>query len=420
VALLFVANGAVYASLIPRFPEIKADLGLSNTAFGLSVAAFSTGALLSGLTASALVRRFGSAAVAVTTSVVLAALTVVAGCAPSAGLFAAALFVAGAADAVTDVAQNAHGLQVQRSYGRSIINSLHATWSVGAILGGGIGAAAIALHVPRVAQLAATAAVFGGLCLAAFRFLLPDAEPVASTPRSAGSQARPLRRRATWLAIAALALLAIAGAVVEDAGSSWASLYLRDDLGATPALATFGFIALVGFQFVGRVLGDRLVDRYSERAVVRAGGLLTAVGMGTALAFPTVPGTIAGFAMAGLGVASAVPAAFHGADSIPGLRQGTGLTLVTWLMRVGFLLSPITVGALGDAAGLRVGLLAVVAAGITIAVLASVLSPSECRADEFNGKDAGDDQPDARDHHGRQRFGEDHLGDERHQGNTAR
>ncbi len=94
--------------------------------------------------------------------------------------------------------------------------------------------------------------------------------------------------------------IAIAGAIVEDAGSSWATLYLRDSLGAPGAIAVSGYIAMVGFQFVGRLIGDRLVDRFGERAVARAGGLITAAGMGAALAFPSVPGTIAGFAAAGL------------------------------------------------------------------------------------------------------------------------
>ena len=118
--------------------------------------------------------------------------------------------------------------------------------------------------------------------------------------------------------------IAIAGAVVEDAGSSWATLYLRDSLGAPGAIAASGYIAMVGFQFVGRMIGDRLVDRFGERAVARAGGLITAAGMGAALAFPSVPGTIAGFAAAGFGVATVVPAAMHGADQLPGLRPGPG------------------------------------------------------------------------------------------------
>jgi len=309
--------------------------------------------------------------VAVTSSVVTAIFLFIAGIGADAVLFPAALFVAGAADGITDVAQNAHGLRVQRAYGRSIINSLHAVWSAGAMLGGLMGAAAIALHIPRVPQLAVSSAGLALLAVVSYRFLLRGPDHADTPETGSRSWIRPSRRAVGLIVV--LALLAIAGAAVEDAGSSWATVYLHDTLDAPAALAVFGFIGLVSFQFIGRLVGDRLVDRFGERAVVRIGGVVTAAGMGTALAVPTVPGTIAGFAMAGFGVATVVPAAFHGADTVAGLAPGSGLTVVTWLMRVGFLGAPAIVGAVADAAGLRVGLLIVPVAGLLIALGAAVL-----------------------------------------------
>lgn len=374
-AALFLANGAVFANLLPRLPEIKSDLHLTNTVFGAAVAAFSAGALLSGPTAGALIRRFGSPVVAVAGSVLIGVFTVAAGVAPSAVTLAAALLCAGAADSVTDVAQNVHGLRVQRRYGRFIINSLHAVWSVGAVVGGLIGAAAIYLEIPRAVQLSASGALFSGLCLTAYRFLLPGPDhgpPERDTrDRAAGGGAR----RAVYLTLAALVGLAVAGAVIEDAGSSWATLYLRDTLAAPAALAAFGYVAVVGFQFAGRMVGDRLADRFGQPTVARAGGLIAATGMGAALAFPSIPGTLAGFAAAGFGSATMVPAAMHAADELPGLRPGTGLTVLTWLMRVGFLGSPLVVGAVADAAGLRAGLLTVPLAGLVVVALAGALRP---------------------------------------------
>jgi MFS family permease len=177
-----------------------------------------------------------------------------------------------------------------------------------------------------------------------------------------------------YLLLTVLAVIAIAGATVEDAGSSWATLYLRDSVGAPGAIAAFGYIALVAFMFVGRLIGDRLVDRFGDTRVARAGGVLAAAGMGAALAFPSVPGTIAGFAAAGLGVATAIPAAMHCADQLPGLRPGTGLTILTWLLRIGFLASPPVVGLVADSTSLRMGLLTVPVAGVVIMVLAGALS----------------------------------------------
>jgi MFS family permease len=371
-AALFLTNGAIFANLLPHYPEIKADLHLSNAVYGAAIAAFSGGALVAGLAAAALIRRFHSSRVAVVGTIGIATFVVVAGLATSPLVLAAALFVAGASDSITDVAQNAHGLRVQRSYGRSIINSFHAVWAVGAILGGLMGAGAIAMHMPRSTHLAIAAFVFSAVAVIAYPYLLrgPDHDDHPSARSDGGGGAGI----ATYATLVALVVIAIAGATVEDAGSSWATLYLRDSLGAPGAVAAFGYIALVGFMFVGRLIGDRMVDRFGERAVARVGGLVAATGMGAALAFPSVPGTIAGFAAAGLGVATLIPAAMHGADRLPGMRPGTGLTVLTWLMRVGFFGAPLLVGVIADATSLRIGLLSVPVAGVVVMALAGALS----------------------------------------------
>ncbi|WP_241563754.1 MFS transporter [Mycolicibacterium brumae] len=451
-ATLFAVNGALFANLLPRYPEIKTDLGMTNTVLGLTVAAFPAGALLFGPVAGALLRRFGSARVAVVTGVALAVLLCAAALAPTPALLAGALLLAGGADAVTDVAQNAQGLAVQRRYGRSIINSLHATWSIGAVCGGLMGAAAVAAGLPRGAQLAVSGLLFGAVCLAMLPLLLPAGRSIinslhatwsigavcgglmgaaavaAGLPRGAqlavsgllfgavclamlplllpagadgsdergtseegarsidadGSDERAVRADAPGaarprpgsravLTLAVLSALGVAGAAVEDVGSSWSAIYLHEVLAVPAAAAAFGYVALVGAQFVGRVFGDRLIDRFGEAAVVRAGGLLAAAGMGAALAFPSAPAVIVGFGAAGLGVSVVIPAAYHGADNVAGLRPGAGLTVVSWVMRFGFMCGPPIVGAIADSAGLRAGLLVVPVAGLVIAAGAGVL-----------------------------------------------
>ena len=372
VAAMFFTNGAIFANLVPRFPELKADLALSNTAYGVVVAAFPVGALVAGLAAGVVIRRLTSARTALICTIGIAALVFAAGSSTTPVLLAGLLFLGGAFDAVTDVAQNAHGLRVQRVYGRSIINSLHAIWSAGAVLGAGMSAAAIALDVPRGIHLGVSGALFILVAAVAYPFLLRGPDQDDAAPTGTGRGGRPGWRIYGMLTV--LVVIAIAGAVIEDAGSSWATLYLGSGLGATGAIATLGYVALLGFQFVGRLVGDRMVDRFGERTMARAGGLLVAAGMGLALAFPSVPGTIAGFAVAGLGIATAIPAAMHGADQLPGLRPGTGLTALAWLMRLGFVGAPPLVGAIADATSLRVGLLIVPVAGLIVVACAGVLS----------------------------------------------
>jgi hypothetical protein len=133
------------------------------------VAAFPLGALVAGLSAGALVRRFRSSRVALVGTLLTGAAVLLAGAGSAWITLALGMALAGAMDSITDVAQNSHGLRVQRLFKRSILNSFHAIWSVGAVTGGVLGAAAAQAEVPIVLHLALSAVVFGGLAVGAYR-----------------------------------------------------------------------------------------------------------------------------------------------------------------------------------------------------------------------------------------------------------
>jgi MFS family permease len=395
VAALFFTNGVLFANVVPRYPEIKDRLDLSNAALGSALAAFPFGALLAGLFAAAIIGRWRSARVASAGITLLSVSFVLAAIAPSWGVLAVVFFVGGATDAVVDVAQNAHGLRVQRVYGRSIVNSFHGVWSIGAVTGGVMGSLAAGWSVPLAAHLTFSAALFSAVALGAYRFLLPGPDEservaegeafagVASEQSDRGRSGVGLRHapRAVLRVLLVLGALAACGALVEDAGASWGAVYLRDELGTAAATAGFAFVALQAAMTIGRLLGDRFVDRFGSRRVVRTGGAVVAVAMGVALALPSTATTLAGFFVAGLGVATLVPAAMHSADELPALAPGVGLMLVSWLLRVGFLCSPPIVGAVADAVSLRVGLLTTVFAGVVVLGAGRVLVGREVAPD---------------------------------------
>ena len=218
VAAVFFANGALFANVIPRYPEIRNDLGLSNAGLGSALAAFPLGALVAGVFAAALIQRFGSARVATVGIVGLAGALVLVGLAPSWAVLAAILFVAGGIDAVTDVGQNAHGLRVQRAYGRSIVNSFHGIWSIGAVFGGLMGAADD--RTRRVARGRARRGIALLRGRRARELTTSSSEDRDDTERA--QRPRSKVSRSTLRALAALGVLAACGAVVEDAGASWA------------------------------------------------------------------------------------------------------------------------------------------------------------------------------------------------------
>jgi fucose permease len=380
VAALFLVNAMAFANVVPRLPAIKATLALSNTSLGTAVAAMPVGALLSGPVAGALILRFGSARLAVACSVAMGVVLPLFGVAPAWGVLAAAFFLLGALDSVMDVSMNAHALRVQREYGRSIINSLHGLWSIGAVLGGGAGALAASQGLGLEVHLVLAGAATALIALAAARRLLsgpdePEAVPPDRHPESAAdageSDARPTSGAGRRLAL--LGLLLVLSAAVEDAPSSWGAVLLRQELGASVAVAGLVYIGFQSSMTVGRLTGDWVVDRFGPVAVVRAGGALAALAVGAGLAIGEPIAVIIGFSLAGFGTASLFPVVFHAAGEVPGVSTGHGVAAVAWMARVGFLVTPPIIGVIGDAVSLRAGLVLVPVAGALIALLAGVL-----------------------------------------------
>ncbi|MGA4669625.1 MFS transporter [Propionibacteriaceae bacterium Y1923] len=383
VGLIFLTNGAAYASLVPRLPEVKADLELTNAMFGLAIAAFPAGAFASGLFAAVLIRRFGSPMVAWVGMALSMIAILAAAAAPSLAVFITAVFLAGCSDSVTDVAQNHHALRVQKHMGRSIINSYHAMWSVGALLGGALGAAAIATGLGRVPHLAIIAVLILVTATRGYRMMLPGPEPVEAEAAEAAhpEDVRTSWLRHPWLVLAALSLLAIAGATIEENAGTWATLYMSTELGVTGGLTAAAYVAAMGSHFLGRVSGDWLVNRLGQATMARLGGLLVVVGMGLAIAFPSPWLTVIGYACAGYGVATVVPSIFEAADAMPGFKPGTALMVTSLLLRIGFLASPPLLGLIADASSIRWALLVVPAAGLFVVALSGVLSSRRATSD---------------------------------------
>ena len=365
VYLTFLANGLGFSNLVPRYPEVLAHLGITKAAFGQAVMFSSVGALAAGLAASWCITRFTSARVASVGMIVLGLGLLGAGAAGSWLVFALCMAWVGAVDAIVDVAQNAHGLRVERRWGSSIITSFHAAWSLGAVLGAVMGQAMAGAGVPIGLHMAGVLLVLTLVSAAAVPWTIkgPDSDdrpedgpagspgPAGPRPGRPGARARLL----TVGAVVVLGLMCAAAMFPEDVTASWSSLLLAEQ-GAAPGMVGMGLVCLQTTMIVGRLLGDAVIDRLGARAVIAGGGALVAAGMGTALAAGSVPGTLVGMVIAGAGCAVAVPVAYAAADDVPGMRPGAGLTIVSWLARVIMLVSPPVVGWFADAHGTWVAL----------------------------------------------------------------
>ncbi|MCT1955728.1 MULTISPECIES: MFS transporter [Dermabacter] len=397
VSLVFLLNGVSFCAILPRYPEIVRQLGINNAELGLAVGLGPLGGLAFGLLAAPIMKRLGSGKTAVIFQILASSAHVLIYLAPSWGMLALGFVLAMSFDAITDIAQNAHGMRVERRYRRSIINSFHGFWSLGAVLGGVIGSTCAQFGVPLAWQGWGGLVVFGAIAIANFPFLLKGSDaservkevssPSASSANDAPADLMGETSGDTLLEstapqrgkLGALALLGALGMVLvfagstEDAGSTWGALFMTHTFDASPFVAGLAFVALQGAQMVGRFVGDPIVDAWGDRKTARVGAVISFVGMGFMLVWPNAVTAVVGFAAAGWGVATLFPAVFRAGDNLEDFGHGVGITVVGWFARIGFLLAPPIVGWLADLFTLRYALALVPLYAIGIFIFAGAL-----------------------------------------------
>jgi fucose permease len=297
----------------------------------------------------------------------------------------AALFVIGVAGGTLDVAQNAQGVRVEAAYGRPVMTSMHAFYSLGAILGslagGGFALAGIGL-LPSLAAAGITGLIVDGI--AGF-WLLPEAPgtDTAALPVQVLSDAAPaagVDRRHVRRLVLALGVLGICGLVCEGAAGDWSAVYLRDNLGTSAGLAAFGFAAFSVTMTVGRAVGDQLIHRFGVVTVIRASGVIATAGIALALATPIPAVTIAGFTAFGAGLSIVVPQVFAAGGRADPERPGAGLARVVGLGYTGMAAGPAIVGLVANQIGLHLALVILLVLAAWIAVAASALGEPRNRS----------------------------------------
>ena len=364
VFAVFLANGSFFGAWATRIPAIRDRLDLSDGQLGLALAAVALGAIVAMPPAGALAARVGSRTATRGGLVLAAVATACVALAPSFGAFVALTFLFGMGMGALDVAMNAHGVTVEKRFGRPILSSFHAGFSAGGLVGGVLGGLVAAAGVDPRVHLPVAALTGLAVMLAASRWFLPDSADAGG--RAEPVLVRPPRR--LW----AIGALAFSGLLVEGACGDWSAVYLHDELGTSAGLAAAGFTAFSVAMVVGRTSGDRLVQALGPVRLVRSGGTLAAAGFALALVAASPAAAVLGFACLGIGVSCIVPLVFRAAGHVPGIAPGLALGAVSSMGYAGLMAGPPLVGALAELTSLPTALWLLVGLAGLVAALANV------------------------------------------------
>src|SRR5215216_713072 len=364
IAAVFFVNGVTLASWISRIPTLTERLELSPRQVGLALMGLAAGALVAFPIAGRLIDCHSSKFTVVCFALIMILSLPLLGVAPHLFVLVPALLLLGFGNGGMDVSMNAQGIQVQRFIGRSIISSLHGCFSLGAFAGAVIGAGVTQLGVPPLVHFLGVS----GFGIAAFSWIRRQLIPDTKDPRqSAAAAAFAVPPRSLWL----LGVLALCASVGEGAIADWGGLYLRDVLGASSGFAALGFAAFSVAMLVGRFTGDALVRHFGAPRLVRAGGVLAALGLGVALLLNQPGIMLLGFAAVGLGLSIVYPLVFSAAGNHPTVSAGRAVASVATVGYGGFLAGPPILGWLAQLTSLRAMMAGVVLLAVLTAALAN-------------------------------------------------
>ena len=359
---VFAANGGLFATWVSRIPAVRDDIGATERGLGFALLFIAVGSLAAMPLSGRLVTRVGARRVLVTCIVTCALGYTALGLAPDLVVIAAVLLVLGAAVGVWDVAMNVSAHAVEVRAGRTLMPGFHAAWSIGTVVGAGLGALSAKAGVEPAVQFAVCAGLVGVAAVAAVRAMPDRPADEPEEDHVDASAERHVPQRSALIRdprLLGLGMMTFCAAWAEGAANDWLALMLTDDRGASGALAALGFAVFAGAMTLGRAVGNQVVAWLGRVRSLRTGAVVAAVGVTGMLATHSLPVAYAGAALWGLGISIAFPLAMSAAGETPG-RGASAIATVATIAYAGFLVGPPLLGSVAHATSLDAALWAVV------------------------------------------------------------
>ena len=319
--VIFFMFGLSIMSWVPRFPDVKANLGLSNGEFGslISLGVFGNVAAL--LTVGHLVHKFGAqlmmrvSTLAFSTSIIILTQT------SSSFVFLIFMIIQGAGISAFHISINAQGFNFQDRTKKQVITLLSGYWSSGALL-----TSIIAGILVDLVSIEIHIAVLSILCLIimlqTISTMTPNLLKSNENPESDVKLGEIFKGFNFDMMVSGGLLCAI---MLEFAVSDWSAIFLKEDLGILSGIHTLPFILFTLMMIIGRLNFHHLLPHYSMQRMSQVASLISGisflVGIVTVSAVGTGNKTLTiiilsiSFSIAGIGSSFLGPSMMNAANS---------------------------------------------------------------------------------------------------------
>lgn len=306
---LFFLFGFGIMAWVPRFPELKANLSLSNGPFGSILTTGAIGAFLGLLTVGHIVHKYGVKIVFIISTVLVYSSFAAIVHVHTPAIFIIFNVMIAFGITATHVSLNTQGFHIQERSGDIVVTSSAGYWSAGAlatailsgILVGGVG---LSLHIGVLSAVTALLSLFYVLKLS----------PVLVTANEHPEADYSIKDIFTSFHLDWPVSIGMACAVyLEFAIGDWGTIFTKERFQVSASLSTLPYIVFTIFMIIGRLSAHKVVNRYPVHRLARASALVAGFGFVTTISIAThLPATqkwfsytliLIGFSLAGIGSA---------------------------------------------------------------------------------------------------------------------
>ena len=308
-------------SWVPRFPEVKANLKLTNGEFGSLVSMGAFGNLIALLTVGHLVHKYGAKWILHLGALVLSTSLIFLTHSTSSLIFLVFIIIQGGAISAFHISINAQGFFFQDRTNKQIITLLSGFWSSGALISSMI-AGLLVDHV----TLGTYSTILALICFLLMTFIIyrisPNLVKADQNPDSE-HRARDMFKGFTIdRQVSAVLLLVI---MLEYAVSDWAAIFVKEDMKIVGGIHTLPYILFTLAMIIGRLNLHNLLEHYSIDYLVVKASLLSGFSFITGILAVTFIGTSnktfvivilsISFTVAGLGSSFLGPSVMNAANT---------------------------------------------------------------------------------------------------------
>jgi MFS family permease len=318
---LFFLFGLLIMSWVPRFPEVKANLRLTNGEFGSIVSMGAIGNLVALLTVGHLVHKYGARWILHIGAFLLAISLAFLTHSTSSIVFLIFIIIQGCAISAFHISINSQGFFFQDRTKRQIITLLSGFWSSGALISSMIAG----LLVDRVA-LGTYTNILATVCFVVMTLIIikisPNLVKADVSPNSEHRARDMFKGFKIDVSVSASLMLVI---MLEYAVSDWAAIFVKEDMNILSGIHTLPYILFTLAMIIGRLNLHNLLPRFTIDFLVIRASLLSGLSFLAGIIAVSITGnsnqTVVliilsiSFTVAGLGSSFLGPSVMNAANS---------------------------------------------------------------------------------------------------------